>query len=123
MGAVRFKIYDAAYESSLLGVREALGEDAFDQAWAQGADLSTDGAIAYARRGRGTRSRPASGWASLTPAERDVAGLVADGLANKRIAERLLVSPRTVQNHLTHIYTKLGLNSRVQLAQEAAGHS
>ena len=56
------------------------------------------------------------------PAERDVARLVCEGLANKEIAARLFVSPRTVQAHLTHIYTKLGIASRVQLVQEAAGH-
>ena len=79
-------------------------------------------AIAYALRGRGERRRPASGWASLTPAELDVARLVSDGLANKEIAERLFVSPRTVQAHLTHVYRKLGVSSRVQLAQEASRH-
>ena len=63
---------------------------------------------------------PTSGWASLTPAERDVVRLVCEGLANKDIATRLFVSPRTVQAHLTHVYTKLGLSSRVQLVQEAA---
>ena len=48
---------------------------------------------------------------------------VAEGLGNKEVAARLFVSPRTVQAHLTHIYTKLGLTSRVQLAQEAAKRS
>jgi DNA-binding CsgD family transcriptional regulator len=75
-----------------------------------------------ARRGRGERKRPASGWASLTPAERDVIRLVSEGLGNKDIAGRLFVSPRTVQSHLTHVYTKLGLSSRVHLVQEAARH-
>jgi hypothetical protein len=42
------------------------------------------------------------------------------GLGNKEVAARLFVSPRTVQAHLIHVYTKLGLTSRVQLAQEAA---
>ena len=58
--------------------------------------------------------------ASLTPAELDVVRLVSEGLGNKDIATRLFVSPRTVQSHLTRVYTKLGLTSRVQLAQEAS---
>ncbi len=88
---------------------DALGETDFESAWAEGAALSTEEAIAYAQRGRGERKRPTSGWASLTPTERDVVRLVSDGLGNKDIATRLFVSPRTVQTHLTHVYTKLGL--------------
>ena len=45
-------------------------ENDFYAAWAEGAALSTDEAIAYARRGRGERKRPTRGWASLTPTER-----------------------------------------------------
>jgi DNA-binding CsgD family transcriptional regulator len=100
-----------------------MGEEDFAAAWAEGTALSTDEAITYAQRGRGGRKRPGSGWASLTPTERDVVRLVSEGLANKDIATRLFVSPRTVQTHLTHVYTKLGLTSRMQLAQEAARHA
>ena len=123
MGMVRFKTYDAGYEASVAILRDALGQQDFGSAWAEGAALSTEEAIAYAQRGRGERRRPASGWGSLTPTERDVVLLVSEGLGNKDIATRLFVSPRTVQTHLTHVYNKLGLTSRVQLAQEAARHT
>jgi DNA-binding CsgD family transcriptional regulator len=122
IGAVRFKVWDARYEASVAALRDAMGEKDFESAWAEGAALSTEEAIAYAQRGRGERKRPASGWASLTPAERDVVRLVSEGLGNNDIATRLFVSSRTVQTHLTHVYTKLGLTSRVQLVQEAARH-
>ena len=121
-GEIRFKIFDADYQASVAALRDALGDQDFESAWAEGAGLSTDEAIAYAQRRRGERKRPTSGWASLTPTERDVVRLVSEGLANNDIATRLFVSPRTVQTHLTHVYSKLGLTSRVQLAQEAARH-
>jgi DNA-binding CsgD family transcriptional regulator len=123
MGAVRFKVWDAGYDASVAAVRNALGEQDFDAAWAEGAALSTEEAIAYAQRGRGERKRPTSGWASLTPTERDVVRVVSERMTNKDIATRLFVSPRTVQTHLTLVYTKLGLTSRVQLAQEAPRHA
>jgi DNA-binding CsgD family transcriptional regulator len=118
----RFKIYDADYERAVTIVRDALGEPAFDAAWAEGTRVTLDEAVAYLRRGRGQRKRPTSGWASLTPAERDVVRLLAEGLSNNEIADRLFVSRRTVQTHLTHVYTKLAISSRVQLAREAAVH-
>jgi len=122
MKSVRLKIFDEDHEARRLAVRDALGKDAFDAAYAEGQVLSTDEAIGYARRGRGERKRPSSGWESLTSAELDVARLVREGLPNKEIAERLFVSPRTVQAHLSHVYSELGLSSRVQLAQEASRH-
>lgn len=122
MGAVRFKIYDADHEHTVATLRKAMGEHDFGAAFAEGAALSLDEAIAYVRRGRGERKRPSSGWASLTPTERDVARLVAEGLANNEIAARLFISRRTVQTHLTHVYAKLDIGSRVQLAHEAANH-
>ncbi|WP_445164376.1 helix-turn-helix transcriptional regulator [Mycobacterium sp. Dal123C01] len=122
-GHVRFPMYQARYDATVAAVREALGQKGFDDAWAEGAALKTEEAIAYAQRGRGERKRPASGWGSLTPMENDVVRLVTEGLGNKEIGGRLFISPRTVQTHLTHVYAKLGLTSRVQLVQEAGRHA
>jgi predicted ATPase/class 3 adenylate cyclase/DNA-binding CsgD family transcriptional regulator len=122
-GEVRYQLYQTDYDASVSALRDAMGENDFDAAWAEGAALSTEEAIAYAQRGRGERKRPSTGWASLTPAELDVVRLVSEGLGNKDIATRLFISPRTVETHLTHVYTKLGLASRVQLAQEAGRHA
>ncbi len=75
------------------------------------------------RRGRrGPRQRPEIGWPSLTPAERTVAGLVAEGLSNPQIGDRLFLSRRTVQTHLAHVFSKLDVTSRAQLAAEVARH-
>jgi DNA-binding CsgD family transcriptional regulator len=75
------------------------------------------------RRGRrGPRGRPQAGWRSLTPAERAVAGLVAEGLSNPQIGERLYVSRRTVQTHVAHVFAKLDLTSRAHLAAEVTRH-
>jgi len=119
-GYRRALLYQDRYDADVSALRASIGDAAFDQAWAEGAALNLDDAVSYALRGRGERGRPASGWLSLTPAELDVARLVAEGLANREIAARLFISPRTVQTHLTHMYGKLGITSRVQLAQQAA---
>jgi DNA-binding CsgD family transcriptional regulator len=75
------------------------------------------------RRGRrGARGRPRTGWPSLTPAERTIATLVAEGLSNPQIGDRLYVSRRTVQTHLAHVFAKLDITSRAQLAAEVARH-
>ena len=57
----------------------------------------------------------------LTPAERRVAELAGDGLANKEIARTLFVSVKTVEGHLSHVYAKLGVRSRAQLARRLSG--
>lgn len=63
-----------------------------------------------------TERRARSGWDSLTPTERKVAELVAEGLSNPAIASLLFISRRTVQTHVSHVLAKLGLRSRVELA-------
>ena len=64
--------------------------------------------------------RPAFGWDSLTDTERRVADLVAQGLSNRQVANRVCLSTHTVAFHLRHIVWKLGITSRVQLARIAA---
>lgn len=122
MGLARFKAFEAAQEDLVNEIRNVLGSVEFEVAWAEGTAMSNDEAVAYALRGRGERKRPSCGWDALTPTELQVAGLVRDGLSNKDIAMRMFVSPRTVQSHLRHVYDKLDLRSRVQLAQEASRH-
>ena len=60
-----------------------------------------------------------NGWAALTASELTVARLVAEGLTNREVAERLFVSPHTVNSHLRHVFLKLGIGSRVELARVA----
>jgi len=60
--------------------------------------------------------RPATGWEALTDAEQRVARLVALGLANREVAERLYLSRYTVETHLKHVFAKLGVSSRAELA-------
>lgn len=118
--AVRFPMYQADHDVAVAAIREGLEQSDFDAVWAEGAAMSTEDAIAYAQRGRGERKRAATGWASLTLMENDVVRLVREGLGNKDIGARLFISPRTVQTHLTHVYAKLGITSRVQLFQESS---
>jgi DNA-binding CsgD family transcriptional regulator len=64
-------------------------------------------------------SRPRNGWAGLTNSELAVATLVAEGLTNRQVAQRLFVSPHTVSMHLRRAFTKLDINSRVELTRLA----
>jgi len=52
----------------------------------------------------------------LTPRELEVAALVAEGLSNRELAARLVITERTAENHVAHILDRLGLRSRVQIA-------
>ncbi len=120
-GYARSELDQEAYDLDLARVRSALGIDAFDAAWAEGAVLSVDEAVAYALRGRRAPDRPSSGWDSLTSAEREVVRLVSEGLTNPEVGRRLFISPRTVGHHLTHVFDKVGIRSRGALIKELAG--
>jgi predicted ATPase/DNA-binding CsgD family transcriptional regulator len=119
IGLVRWPADQIVYDQDLATVRQHLDEASFAAAWAEGAGLTGSQATAYATRARGQRRRPASGWASLTPTETEVVQLLAQGLTNPQIAERLFISRATVKTHLIHVFTKLGVTTRAQLAAEA----
>jgi DNA-binding CsgD family transcriptional regulator len=74
-----------------------------------------DGAGAGSRRAA-TPQRPVQGWGALTASEKKIACLVAEGHTNRSAADLLVVSPHTVNTHLTSVFRKLSVNSRVQLA-------
>ena len=89
----------------------------------KGQGLTLDDAVAYATRKGGGRKRPATGWASLTPAELEVVRLVGEGLRNDAIARRLFIAPSTVKVHLSHIFAKLGITTRAELAAQATSRN
>jgi DNA-binding CsgD family transcriptional regulator len=115
----------------LVGTDRDAGIDALSRALAVDTEI---GAAWDARRVRsrlrdlGVRRRvvpgepETSGWAAMTGSEVVVARLVAHGLTNREVAERLFVSPHTVNSHLRHVFGKLGINSRVELARLASEH-
>ncbi len=119
-GIVRFPLAAKWAARHVAAARAPLDEEAAEACWADGTSLSLDEAVAYARRGRGERARPQSGWASLTPAEGDLVRLVAQGCTNAEIGEQLFMSVNTVKKHLSHVYAKLDVDGRADLAAEAA---
>jgi DNA-binding CsgD family transcriptional regulator len=98
-----------------------LGSD-FPRVATEGQRLDGPAAVAYARRARGERRRPSFGWDSLTPTELEVVRLAAAGLTNPAIGERLFISRGTVKTHLLHVFTKLGVHTRSELAAAAIRH-
>ncbi|TMD34092.1 MAG: helix-turn-helix transcriptional regulator [Chloroflexi bacterium] len=97
--------------------RSALSEKESDAAWASGGGLTVDALQVEVREHfssrSGTPQRPAHG---LSRREIEIAGLVAAGMTSRAIADKLFLSERTVETHLTHIMTKLGFSSRAQVA-------
>ncbi|MGH9125110.1 MAG: helix-turn-helix transcriptional regulator [Acidimicrobiales bacterium] len=119
-GTVRPPAEERQVNESITAARARLGERAFAKAWDQGGRMSLAESASYAARGRGSKMRPAKGWDSLSRAERDIVRLVIEGMTNQEISEKLFISARTVGTHLTHVYRKLGVRSRRELAREAS---
>jgi DNA-binding CsgD family transcriptional regulator len=93
----------------------ALQEDLSARSWAARTRASLRD-LGVRHGARGGRSRPASGWESLTRTEREVANLASEGLTNRQIASQLFISPNTVNTHMRHLFQKLEVSSRAGLA-------
>jgi ATP/maltotriose-dependent transcriptional regulator MalT len=104
-------------EPYLVGARSQLDEGALSEAWEEGGAMSMEAAIEYALLEEESSTTILSSStpeypAGLTSREVEVLGLVAEGLTNAQVAQRLFLSPRTVHRHLNSIYRKLKVNSR-----------
>ena len=137
MGATGYRL--SPQESAMLepyraSARSRLGEAGWDEALAEGRTMSMEAAIGYALSEDGPSTATPSTTleqllsstpdhpARLTPREIEVLGLVATGITNPQVAQRLFLSPRTVQRHLNSIYRKLGVTSRAAATHFAFEH-
>jgi predicted ATPase/DNA-binding CsgD family transcriptional regulator len=106
------------YDGYLATARSRLDEAAFSAAWSEGRAMSAEEAIDYALDTEEPTSPP-SDASLLSVRELEVLRLVAEGLTDSQVAERLYLSPRTVGHHLSSIYRKLGVPSRAAAAKAA----
>jgi DNA-binding CsgD family transcriptional regulator len=123
LGLVRWAPDRPVYNSLELTLTDGLGVDTFLAARAEGESMSLDNAIGWVRRARGTRKRPSGGWESLTATELQVVEFVSHGLTNPQVAQRMFISAGTVKVHLGHIFQKLDVHSRSELAALAVRRS
>ena len=111
--------YVQYHDACVAGARSALGDREFDRVYRSATGVDADQLVALALEERAPAVAPTSGTRSpteLTARERQIAGLVAQGLSNKDIASKLVISQRTAETHVEHILTKLGFTSRAQIA-------
>ena len=114
----------------LLPLRQILGEEATTLAWDTGRATSIEQAVELALAAAeapptaptGPSNRSGQRVTDLSPREQEVAALLAHGLSNRQIAERLMVTERTVAAHIEHILDKLGFASRHQVGAWADEH-
>ncbi len=115
-----FRYMSGCHDDCVAAACEALGERAFQAETARGAALTREEALAYALRERAPAAHEPAPFegriAPLTRRETEIAHLVAEGLSNKDIAGRLVISQRTAEGHIEHILDKLGFKSRAQVA-------
>ena len=122
------------YHQAVASSRTQLGEQAFARAWAKGRTLSPEQVLAAPGQvalpvpiqeeqpSSPTPASPPPYPDGLTAREVEVLRVVAQGLTNEQVAERLVISPRTVDTHLTSIYSKIGVTSRAAATRYAIEH-
>jgi DNA-binding CsgD family transcriptional regulator len=115
IGRVRWAYEQTTVDALKERLADELGAQALAESVAQGEAMSTEEAIGWLRRARGTRKRPAGGWESLTPTELQVVQRAAEGLTNPEIGQQMFISRGTVKIHLSHIYAKLDVRNRAEL--------
>ncbi|MCJ0904246.1 protein kinase [Rhodococcus sp. ARC_M6] len=115
--AIRLLSLTGDHDKCEQNARQALGQRTFEAEFKKGKGMTFADAAALALgENPQVTNPPSSGGTNLTKREHEVAELVAGGLTNKAIAAKLVISQRTAQGHVEHILTKLGFNSRTQIA-------
>lgn len=107
----------SVYSECQQQARKGLGDHGFDKAFAHGSKLDYEAAVEFAVGEQAKSPKAASQPAPvLTPRQREVAKLVAQGLTDRAIAKALVISERTAEGHVENILVKLGFTSRTQIA-------
>lgn len=119
MRLIRGKAEEADHRAFIASLVQALGKETHAALVNSAAESDLEEIVGLISRMRGKRARPLTGWASLTPTERRVVSLATEGLSNPEIAKRMFIARGTVKIHLSHIYEKLDVKSRTQLAAKA----
>ncbi len=126
LGHIRSHVDQADYDRGVATTRAELGEEAFAAASLEGRGMTLEQAIEYGLATASTVSTKDKETARpeglLAQREREVALLIAQGLSNREIASRLVISERTAETHVQHILNKLGFKSRTQIATWATQH-
>jgi len=119
MPLIRGVAEEIEHRSLVERLERDMGPESYAEIKRSSAESALEEIIGLISRMRGKRARPLMGWASLTPTERRVVSLASEGLSNPEIAERMFIARGTVKVHLSHIFEKLDVKSRTQLATKA----
>jgi DNA-binding NarL/FixJ family response regulator len=127
-------LLQARHKKTIASVRTQLGERVFDAAWAEGRTMTPEKAMAAQETATMPTTAPVGPSTvppvpnapaypdGLTAREVEVLRLVAQGLTNDQVAEQLVISPRTVNTHLTSIFSKIGVSTRSAATRYATDH-